>query len=73
VSRNNALRAGALAPRTTQSPARRTARASHVISVNMLFWKILVTRVNSFLRKARAAHGPAQIPSRNASQPNAMA
>jgi hypothetical protein len=31
--------------RATKNPARHAARAPGVVSVNMLFWKILVTRV----------------------------
>src|SRR5262249_44706331 len=38
-------RAAARAARATKNPARHAARAPGVVSVNIFFWKILVTRV----------------------------
>jgi hypothetical protein len=38
-------RAAAPAARATKNPARHAARAPGVVSVNIFFWKILVTRV----------------------------
>src|SRR5262249_12575722 len=39
-------RRGRTRAHATKSPARYPARASRVVSVNTIFWKILVTRVN---------------------------
>src|SRR6516165_2087427 len=41
----NPPRAAARAARATKNPARHAARAPSVVSVNIFFWKILVTRV----------------------------
>jgi hypothetical protein len=48
VSRNNALRAGALTPAQHKARRGKPPGLSDAISVNTLFWKILVTRVKSF-------------------------
>jgi hypothetical protein len=39
--------AAAACVRATKNPARHPARAAGVVSVNTLFWKILVTRVKT--------------------------
>jgi hypothetical protein len=46
----NPPRAAAARVRATKNPARSPARAAGVLSVNTLFWKILVTRVKRILR-----------------------
>ena len=46
----NTPRAAAACVRATKNPARSPARAAGVLSVNTLFWKILVTRVKRILR-----------------------
>src|SRR5258707_3894152 len=51
ISCENTPRAPAACARATKSPARSPARAAGVVSMNTLFWKILVTRVK---RKVRA-------------------
>src|SRR5260370_40722208 len=51
IAWENAPRAPAACARATKSPARSPARAAGVVSMNTLFWKILVTRVK---RKVRA-------------------
>src|SRR5262249_26314905 len=43
--------AAASCVRAAKSPARFPVRAADVISVDTLFWKILVTRVKRFFRK----------------------
>src|ERR1700746_669251 len=45
TSRENTPCAAAVCGRATKSPARHPARAADVLSVNTLFWRILVTRV----------------------------
>src|SRR6266436_3156049 len=45
LSHENTPRAAAARVRATKNPARSPARAADVLSVNTLFWKILVTRV----------------------------
>src|SRR6266446_5804517 len=45
ISRENTPCAAAACGRATKSPARSPARVADVLSVNTLFWKILVTRV----------------------------
>jgi hypothetical protein len=49
----NPPRAAAACVRATKNPARSPARAAGVLSVNTLFWKILVTRVKRILRAIR--------------------
>src|SRR5258708_36639069 len=51
ISCENTPGAPAACGRATKNPARHPARAAGVVSVNTLFWKILVTRVK---RKVRA-------------------
>jgi hypothetical protein len=51
VSRN-ALRAGALTPAQHKARRGEPPGLSDAISVNTLFWKILVTRVNSFFAES---------------------
>src|SRR6266446_3914176 len=51
ISCENTPGAPAACARATKSPARSPARAAGIVSVNTLFWKILVTRVK---RKVRA-------------------
>jgi hypothetical protein len=46
----NTPRAAADRVRATKNPARSPARAAGVVSVNTLFWKILVTRVKRIIR-----------------------
>jgi hypothetical protein len=46
----NPPRAAAAGGRATKNPARSPARAAGVLSVNTLFWKILVTRVKRIMR-----------------------
>jgi hypothetical protein len=46
----NTPRAAAARGRATKNPARSPARAADVLSVNTLFWKILVTRVKRIMR-----------------------
>jgi hypothetical protein len=41
----NPPRAAARAARATKNPARHAAQAPGIVSVNIFFWKILVTRV----------------------------
>jgi hypothetical protein len=53
VSRNNALRADALASAQHKTRHGEPPGLSDAISVNTLFWKILVTRVNSFFCERR--------------------
>jgi len=50
LSHENTPRAAAACVRATKNPARSPARAAGVLSVNTLFWKILVTRVKRILR-----------------------
>jgi hypothetical protein len=46
----NTPRAAAARTRATKNPARSPARVAGVLSVNTLFWKILVTRVKRIMR-----------------------
>jgi hypothetical protein len=41
--------------RATKNPARHAARAPGVVSVNTLFWKILVTRVKRKIERPLSA------------------
>src|SRR6201982_1704154 len=70
ISRENTPCAAAACGRATKSPARAPARAADVLSVNTLFWKILVTRVKrkvgafdrgAFPGGTRTAQGDAAI------------
>jgi len=46
----NPRRAAAARVRATKNPARSPARAADVLSMNTLFWKILVTRVKRMMK-----------------------
>jgi hypothetical protein len=50
ADQNTSLR-GAAGARAAKSPARFPVRAAGIVSVNTLFWKILVTRVKRFFQE----------------------